>query len=97
MKSQTDTFVTKSIKKMFQIAGHDYHEKIFKQPDWYQRYTWSPEQEEKFKKWFIPVAAKELHISKKYAEGEYAYFNLMWGFSSEKPCDGKCKCECKGK
>jgi hypothetical protein len=75
-----DTFLTKALDKMFQYVGFEKFDREFSnQEGWYSLRTWTKEQSNEFKDWFIKEYAKTFK-DKKSAEKEYQWFNLMWGW-----------------
>jgi hypothetical protein len=77
-----DKFVQKAFDKMFDVIGMKFDEEFVKQEDWYQKKTWTSEQEQDFKKWFIQEAKKDLKFNKTMAEREHTWFNLKWGWKT---------------
>lgn len=77
-----DKFVQKAFDKMFDVIGMKFDEEFVRQEDWYQQKTWTSEQEQDFKKWFIQEAKKDLKFNKTMAEREHAWFNLKWGWKT---------------
>ena len=76
-----DKFVTKALDKMFQYVGFEkLDEEFVKQDDWYQKKTWTQEQADRFKQWFIQECRKDLNCTKTMAEKEHAWFDLRWGW-----------------
>jgi hypothetical protein len=77
-----DKFLTKALDKMFQTVGFEKFDKEFteRHEDWYGQKTWTTEQSEEFKKWFIAEGKKDLKFNKQMMEKEYAWFNLKWGW-----------------
>ncbi len=82
MRSQkTDEFIKSALDKMFQMVGFTSFDSEFaKQKEWYSQKTWSKEDREEFKKWFLKEATTKMKWGKKSAEMEFAYFDLMWGW-----------------
>jgi hypothetical protein len=69
------------INEMFKIAGHNV---IFKdiegrQDNWYQQWTMTVEQNDKWKDWGVGYIRKELKMVKKLAEKEMSWFSLNYG------------------
>ena len=81
-ESKIDTFVKKALSKMFTYVGFDsFNEEFTKQySDWYSRRTWTQEQSDDFKNWFIAAAKKDLKFTPKAAEREYSWFDANWGW-----------------
>lgn len=84
MSNKYDKFVNKALDKMFTYVGFEGLDKEFtKQEDWYSQKTWTQEQSDDFKKWFIAEAKKDLKFTKTMVEKEYAWFDMMWGWKLE--------------
>jgi hypothetical protein len=77
-----DKFVKKAFNKMFQMVGFEsFDEKFTEQhPDWYQQKTWTQQQSDEFKTWFIAETKKDLKFNKNMSEREWAWFDLKWGW-----------------
>lgn len=85
MKEQKITkFMEKALDKMFQSVGMEKWDKSFTdQPEWYSLKTWTPEQSNEFKAWFLAQIKKDLKINKPSAEKEWNWFNLKWGWKEQ--------------
>ena len=84
MNKNYDKFLRKALDKMFKIVGFKSFDKNFAdQEDWYNKKTWTREQSEEFKKWFISEAVKDLKFSKRMIEKEYSWFYLTWGWAEK--------------
>jgi hypothetical protein len=83
MKSpKLESFLNTALDKMFKSVGFEHFDKDFtSQESWYTLRSWSEEDCDKFKDWFVQEAKKSLKWSKKTAEREFSYFNLMWGWT----------------
>lgn len=80
----TQDFLDKSFDKLFQAVGFESWDKEFtKRDDWYTQKTWTAEQSNEYKKWFLAEAKKELKLKKTQAEKEWTWFNLMWGWKEQ--------------
>lgn len=80
-QSKIDKFVYKALDRMFSMVGFDgFDESFTKQDDWYSKKSWSADDQDKFREWFIMTARKDLKWNKKCAEREFSWFNLMWGW-----------------
>ena len=76
-------FITKAFDKLFQAVGFDQFDESFtKHENWYWLKTWSLQQEEDFKDWFIKEAKKDLKFTRAMAEREHSWFNLKWGWKT---------------
>jgi hypothetical protein len=76
-----DTFLTKALDKMFQYVGFEKFDREFSnQEDWYSLRTWTQEQSNEFKNWFIKEYIKTFKSKENSAIKEYNFFNLMWGW-----------------
>lgn len=75
------------INKMFEIAGHDvkYEDLLDRKDDWYAQYTMTQEQYEVWREYSIKYIKKEKKVPMKYAEREFAWFNLSYGLKVEQP------------
>lgn len=83
MNSKTDKFVFKALDKMFSYVGFEKYDPEFtKQENWYTLKTWSNDQEEDFKKWFIKEYKKGFRATNQEAEKNWSWFNLMWGWKT---------------
>lgn len=80
--------------EMFKRVKLDFDPELIKSPDWYQLSSWTPEQMEDFKQWFInyvmttPGAKKVLfpmhrHISKQDLDGVADMFLLQYGWTTQ--------------
>jgi hypothetical protein len=75
-----EQFYIEAVNKMMETAGYsERYEDLLDDPDWLDKYTWTPEQSEEFKAWFISTIRKRLHVPKYLAERHYAWFNLDVG------------------
>jgi len=83
-KSQTlstTAFLDKPFNKLFQAVGFTEWDKEFtKRNDWYLHKTWTVEQSNEYKKWFLTEIKKDLKLKKQQAQKEWEWFNLMWGW-----------------
>ena len=74
-------FINKALDKMFQMVGFEsVDENFVKQEDWYSKKTWTKDQSEEFKNWFIKEGKKDLKFTKQMMEKEHAWFNLKYGW-----------------
>lgn len=84
------------LKKQHEVLGLDFSS--FKgEEGWYSKHTWTKEQEEGFRKWFIdylcsnPEARLEIMAyptkNKKAIEGTWRWWNLDYGWKHEKVPD----------
>lgn len=84
MRNKYDKFVEKALNKMFTYVGFEGWDKTFtEQEDWYTKKTWTQEQSDDFKKWFIAETKKDLKFNKTMAEKEHSWFDLRWGWKLE--------------
>lgn len=84
-KTQTTAdFLSKAFDKMFQAVGLEKWDKEFTdQQDWYLKKTWTAEQSNDYRKWFLTEIKKDLRLKKDQAEKEWQWFNLMWGWKEQ--------------
>jgi len=75
------------INGMFQIAGHDVtFDDVVKEPEgYYNRYTWTPEQENQWISWATEYVKKHLKHRSTYVDREIAMFNLSYGLRTVFP------------
>lgn len=79
----TDKFLEKAMNKMFQAVGMKGWDKEFtNQKNWFCLKTWTLDQSQEYKKWFLIEIKKDLKITKKQAEKEWSWFYLMWGWKT---------------
>jgi len=57
--------------------------------EWYRKRTWTDAQEQEFKKWAVDKMRKAFKCTKKTAEAEYSWFNLMWGWRVDTEISGE--------
>ena len=81
MSNKYDKFLKKALDKMFQSVGFEHFDEDFaNQEDWYTKKSWSKNQSDDFKKWFIAEGKKDLKFTKQMMEKEHAWFDLKWGW-----------------
>jgi hypothetical protein len=84
-----NNFFQKAIDEMFKRVGFAGFDSDFaKQDGWYSKKSWTPEQRNQFRDWFITSARKDLRWSKRLAEREFAFFDFMWGWKDSTPDRG---------
>ena len=69
-------YLTDALKKMVEIAGYKY-EDCHDGEHWFYDKTWTQEQSDEFRKWFI---SNIKFGNKKFKESQWAMFNLCYGF-----------------
>lgn len=84
MKSKrlTDEDMVKDIiNTMFIIAGHDvsYEDIKDRKDKWYEEWTMTPEQEDKWMEWMVGYFRKHRKLTVRYAQTSASMYNLMWG------------------
>jgi hypothetical protein len=57
--------------------------------DWFTKYTMTSEEWEAWKSYSIDLMRKKLRMSKKRAEKEFIWIDLMWGLRHEEKETGK--------
>lgn len=80
-----EDFAKDAINKMMEIAGYSArYEHLVQMGDypWYSKYTWSAQEENEFKRWFLESFRKKFKHMKHRAEKEYGWFHLMYGLKS---------------
>ena len=79
-RDKISAFLKKAMNRMFEDIGEVYCESFIAKEGWYTTRSWDASQENKFHKWFVTNARKDLKWTKNIAEKEYGWFNLMWGW-----------------
>jgi hypothetical protein len=90
MKSKrlTDEDIIKElIDVMFLIAGHDvtFEDIKGRKDNWYEQWTMTPEQEEKWMEYMIKYFRKHRSMTNKFAQTSASMFNLMYGLKVIRP------------
>jgi len=80
---KTDKFIEKALKKMFKVVGAPYSQEFCEEDAWYLKYSWTSDERDKFKEWFIKEFIKTFKLGKLYAEKEWGMFYLNWGWKEE--------------
>lgn len=75
--------VQKYLRKMFEVINVEVEGFDFNQDHWYALHTWTPEQEQEFKKWLTKEFMKDNKLVKKKAESMAQWFLLSWGWKTE--------------
>lgn len=84
MTNKFDKFLIKALDKMFKCVGFDSFDKEFTDQDnWYNKKTWTRNQSQEFKKWFVSEGKKDLKFNAQKMEKEHAWFDLKWGWTVE--------------
>ena len=87
MKKDKQLEIVKTvINKMFEIAQHNviYEDIVELEINWYNQWTMTKEQNQRWKKWGIEYLRKKARWSKRMAEREMAMFDLMYGLKIDK-------------
>lgn len=80
----TSNFLDKAFNKMFQAVGFEKWDRAFcDQENWYWQRTWTKDQSNEYKKWFITEIKKDMKLKKQQAEKEWQWFDLMWGWKEQ--------------
>ena len=78
MKDRIDTVLREIINK--ELEPHNLTvDDVMKSETWYKDLTQTKEQESEWIEWSVELMRKKLRWSKKRAEREMIYVNLMWG------------------
>lgn len=85
-RNRVTELAEKLINKMFEIAGHDvtFKDVSNRSDNWYQEWTITRKQQEKWMKWGADYIHRELGIPKYLAEREMDMFNFNYGLSLKK-------------
>ena len=75
------------INTMFIIAGHDvtYEEIKDRKDKWYEEWTMTSEQEDKWMEWMVGYFRKHRKLTVRYAQTSASMYNLMWGLKVNRP------------
>jgi hypothetical protein len=82
-----DDMVKDIINTMFIIAGYNvsYEDIKDRKDKWYEQWTMTPEQEEKWTEWMVSYLRKHRRLTVKYAQRSASMYNLMWGLKVNRP------------
>ena len=82
-----DDMVKDIINTMFIIAGHNvsYEDIKDRKDKWYEEWTMTPEQEEKWMEWMVSYFRKHRKLTVRYAKTSASMYNLMWGLKVNRP------------
>ena len=80
-KQKEEKAVVDLINEMFKIAGHNvtYDDIKDRKDNWFQQWTMTLEQNDKWNEWGKKYFMKHFRILAKSAEREMQWVNLMWG------------------
>jgi hypothetical protein len=79
--NKVDKFMAEALDEMFKRVGFEGFDKEFtNQENWYSKKSWTKEDSEKYREWFVNRFAKTFKCHKSLAEKEFCWFNLMWGW-----------------
>ena len=70
------------INRMLEKHGKTYLE-VKDDPYWYNTYTWTAEEEQEYKAWFVDYLCHNVtpRVSRRQAEREYSHFIFGWGLT----------------
>ena len=82
-----DDMVKDIINTMFIIAGYDvtYEDIKDRKDKWYEEWTMTPEQEDKWMEWMVGYFRKHRSLTVRYAKTSASMYNLMWGLKVNRP------------
>ena len=82
-----DEMVKDIINTMFIIAGHDvtYEDIKDRKDKWYEQWTMTPEQEEKWMEYMVKYFRKHRSMTIRHAQTSASMFNLMYGLKVIRP------------
>jgi hypothetical protein len=82
-----DDMVKDIINTMFIIAGHNvsYEDIKDRKDKWYEEWTMTPEQEEKWMDYMIKYFRKHRSMTVRHAQTSASMFNLMYGLKVNRP------------
>jgi len=70
------------IKEMFKFIGAEYTDNLVSEEDWFLVNTWSQDEENKFKNWFVDDL-RSLGLTKKLATEEANFFLMNYGWKTK--------------
>lgn len=73
-------FLEKALKMQCRFIGIKYSKKLFDSDSKFIKFTWSFREEERYRKWFIKTARKDLKISNSYAKMFWNYYYLVYAW-----------------
>lgn len=82
-KEKAKKFGLKVFDRMFRKVGFKKFDQSFiddYKEDWFTRKTWSQDQQDEFHLYFLKVAQSDLKVSKRWAERQFQWFNLNYGW-----------------
>lgn len=69
------------LEEMFKRVGESYpNPKLTQQEKWFQKHTWSKQEQEDFRQWMTKLLRKRYKWSKHHTEWETGMFLLDWGW-----------------
>jgi len=84
LEDRREQFILDAINKQMEIAGYDLTvEDLKKEPEWFSKYTITPEKHKEFKEWWIQEFKKRELSLYRPAEYEFGIFDLMYGLKEE--------------
>jgi hypothetical protein len=73
------------LSEMFKVVGVEYTPEFVLEPDWYMKYTWTPEQAAKFTTWlaeYLKRRHKGVGKKKSTSEAQWFVLNVGWLLSN---------------
>jgi len=72
------------LREMFKRVGEKYpNPKLTADEKWYQKRTWTPEQEKGFRAWMVKLLKKRHGLQKRQIDWEVGLFLLNWGWKTD--------------
>jgi hypothetical protein len=86
-KLTDDDIIKELIDIMFIIAGHNvsYEDIKDRKDKWYEQWTMTPEQEEKWMEHMVKYFRKHRSMTIRHAQTSASMFNLMYGLKVNRP------------
>ncbi|MGA2245994.1 MAG: hypothetical protein ABSH48_13420 [Verrucomicrobiota bacterium] len=78
--TKADKFLGKVLRRMFRAVGRVYAPEFTRKPDWFRRSSWTVEQENDFKAYFVRQAMRDFGLYKRQAVKEAWWFLLFYGW-----------------
>jgi len=81
-KEKQEQVFVQLVNKQLMPFGKTFQD-VKSDPQWYLRYTTSPDAEVEFMNWGVSLLMEELNLDQKQAEQEMSWFVVQWGLSTK--------------
>ena len=79
-QEKINAFIEKALVEMFERVNAEYTKEFVARLDWYQKYSWTQEEEDAYRDWFLKEIKKDLKLTKKEGLKEFQWFCLDYGW-----------------